>query len=84
MLAISLSPYQPSVVQGAKAHFERGGKIVAVTDTPLNPLAPYANILLEARQHESSAGSSLAGVTCLVQALAIAVGRSVPNNQSDA
>lgn len=74
-LAISLAPYHPSVVQGAKAHAERGGKIVAITDTLLSPLAPYADILLEVPQHDASAGQSFVATTCLVQALAVAVSR---------
>lgn len=74
-LAISFAPYQPSVVQAAKAHADRGGSVVGLTDTPLSPLAPFAEILLEIPHREPTAAHALAGVTCLVQALAVAVCR---------
>lgn len=45
-LTISFNPYQPSVVEAAKAHAERGGTVVAVTDTELSPLAPHATEML--------------------------------------
>lgn len=73
ILAVSLAPYQPSVVQSAKSHAERGGTVVAITDSPVSPIAPFASILLEVPQHQPSTGRSLAEVTCLVQALAISV-----------
>ena len=73
ILAVSLAPYQPSVVQSAKSHAERGGTVVAITDSPVSPVAPFASILLEVPRHQGSAGRSLAEVTCLVQALAMSV-----------
>ena len=51
-LAISFEPYQPSVVQAAKAHADRGGTVISVTDSPLSPLARYSNILLEVPRRE--------------------------------
>jgi DNA-binding MurR/RpiR family transcriptional regulator len=45
-LAISFSPYQPSVVEAAKLHHGNGGTIVAITDTELSPLVPHADVLL--------------------------------------
>lgn len=74
-LAISFAPYQPSVVQGAKAHVDLGGTVVAITDTPLSPLAPFAQILLEVPHNDPPTAHSLVGATCLVQALAISVGQ---------
>lgn len=72
-LCISFSPYQPSVVQAAQAHFERGGTVVAVTDTPLSPLAPYATELLIVPGLKVLPNNSLAGAVCLIRALAEAV-----------
>jgi len=66
-LAISFSPYQPSVVQAAQAHRENGGAVVAVTDTPLSPLAPHATALFIVAD-----GTSVAAAV-LVEALAIAM-----------
>jgi DNA-binding MurR/RpiR family transcriptional regulator len=74
LVAISVAPYQPSVVQAANAHTECGGTVVAITDTPLSPLAATAAIRLELPPLEQPGPPALAGLTCLVQALATAVG----------
>lgn len=63
-LAISFSPYQPSVIQAAQTHRETGGAVVAITDTPLSPLAPHADTLLLVP------GGASVGVAVLVEALA--------------
>lgn len=73
LVAISLAPYQPSVVQAAQAHAERGGKILAITDTALSPLAPHATVLLELPCLRSADPAPMTGLTCIVQALALAV-----------
>lgn len=74
LLAISVAPYQPSVVQAANAHAGRGGKVVAITDTALSPLAASASVLIELPAAEQQGIRSLAGLTCMAQALAAAVG----------
>lgn len=63
-LAISFSPYQPSVVEAAQAHREQGGAILAITDTQLSPLAPHADSLFLVP------GGAPIGATVLVEALA--------------
>lgn len=72
-LCISFRPYQPSIVQAAQAHIERGGTVIAVTDTPLSPLAPYATELLIVPGLKALPNNSLAGAVCLIRALAEAV-----------
>jgi DNA-binding MurR/RpiR family transcriptional regulator len=76
LLAISFPPYQSSVIQSAKQHFDRGGKVVALTDTPLSPLAPSAALLIEVPQRTPTTSHSLVAATCVVQALAIAIGET--------
>ena len=73
LVAISVAPYQPSVVQAANAHAERGGTVVAITDAALSPLAASATILLELPAAERPGAPSLAGLACIVQALALAL-----------
>jgi DNA-binding MurR/RpiR family transcriptional regulator len=75
LVAISIAPYQPSVIQAAQAHAERDGKVLAITDTVLSPLAPHATVLLEIPGFERSDAAPLAGLGCIVQALAIAATR---------
>ena len=74
-LAISFGPYQPSVVQAAQTHRELGGAVVAITDTPLSPLAPHATILLLV-----PGGASVAA-TVMVEALAGAVAERLGDGQ---
>lgn len=63
-LAISFSPYEPSVVQAAQTHREHGGAVVAITDTLLSPLAPHASILFLVP------GGTSVGAAVMVEALA--------------
>ena len=71
-LAISFEPYQPSVVQAAKAHADHGGTVISITDSPLSPLARYSTILLEVPRREPDAAHDFAAATCIVQSLALA------------
>ena len=71
-LAISFEPYQPSVVQAAKAHSERGGTVISITDSQLSPLARYSTILLEIPRRDQNAEHNFAAATCIVQSLALA------------
>lgn len=66
-LAISFSPYQPSVVQAAQRQREKNGAVVAITDTPLSPLAPHADILFLVP------GGAAVATAVLVEALAHAI-----------
>jgi DNA-binding MurR/RpiR family transcriptional regulator len=70
LVATSLALYQPSAVQAAQAHAERGGKVLAITDTALSPLAPHATVLIELPCLEAGSTTPLTGLTCVVQALA--------------
>lgn len=72
-VTISFSPYSPSVVQEAQAQRERGGTVIAITDTPLSPLAPHASELLIVPGMSSGTPSSMIGATLVVRALATAV-----------
>ena len=75
-LAISFEPYQPSVVQAAKAHSERGGTVISITDSQLSPLARYSTILLEIPRRDQNAEHNFAAATCIVQSLALATCQS--------
>ena len=77
-LAISFEPYQPSVVQAAKAHADRGGTVISVTDSPLSPLARYSTILLEVPRRETGAANNFAAASCIIQSLALATCRPPP------
>lgn len=71
-LAISFSPYQPSVVEASRAHSDNGGTVVAITDTLLSPLVPHASSVLVVSGNDGEA-KTFAGPATLVSALAEAV-----------
>lgn len=72
-VSISFAPYQPSVVQEAHAHVERGGKVIAITDSALSPLAAPATQTLVIDGMSADREAPIAAATCLVRALANAV-----------
>jgi DNA-binding MurR/RpiR family transcriptional regulator len=72
-VTISFSPYAPSVVQEAQAQRERGGTVIALTDTPLSPLAPHASELIIVPGMSPGPPNSMIGATLVVRALATAV-----------
>ncbi|MCT7378163.1 MurR/RpiR family transcriptional regulator [Chelativorans salis] len=82
-VSISFSPYQPSVVEEARAHRARGGTVIAITDTPLSPLAPHANEVLIVPGMAVGSTGSLAGALCLIRSLASAVAAIRGGNAGD-
>lgn len=74
LLALTFPPYQPTVVRAAKLHAEAGGTVVGITDTLLSPLAKAARITVEVPQRTPTTAQPIAGMVCIVQALAIAIG----------
>lgn len=72
-VAISFAPYQPSVVQQAHAHQERGGTVIAITDSEVSPLAAAATHSIILQGLAPNKAGALAGATCLIRALAFAL-----------
>lgn len=68
-VAISFAPYQPSVVQQAHAHGERGGTVIGITDSEVSPLAHAATQNLILHGLETNRKGALSGATCLIRAL---------------
>ncbi|MEM7022399.1 MAG: MurR/RpiR family transcriptional regulator [Pseudomonadota bacterium] len=72
-IAVSFPPYAPSVIQAAEAHAERGGKVLAITDTPVSPLVPVAQVVLEAPDAEARHLRSMIAPMCVAHVLVDAV-----------
>lgn len=81
-VAISFEPYQPSVVQAAKAHAENGGTIISITDSPLSPLARYSTILLEVPRRKPDAAHNFTAAACIIQSLALATCQLLPSSSN--
>ena len=71
IIAISSKAYSPDVAQVVREAKQRGVKIIAMTDSPLSPLAEHADVSLEVQQaavgmFRSQAVNMTLGVTLIV------------------
>jgi DNA-binding MurR/RpiR family transcriptional regulator len=73
LLAVSFTPYAPETIEIIKAATQGGTPIVAVTDSPLSPLATLANIWIEVQEANLEGFRSLTGTLTLAQTIAVAV-----------
>ncbi|MBV1703848.1 MAG: SIS domain-containing protein, partial [Hyphomicrobiales bacterium] len=73
IIAISFSPYTPFTVEIAREANARGVPVVAVTDTAMSPLAPFAKTWFEVAESDFAAFRSMSATFCLAIALATAV-----------
>lgn len=73
LLAVSFRYYAREVVDIVEATAARGIPIVAITDTPLSPLAKHATVTLVVPEGEHNFSWSLAAPMCLAQAVVIAM-----------
>jgi DNA-binding MurR/RpiR family transcriptional regulator len=74
MVAISFREYSPDVVVVVDAAATRGVPVIAITDSPLSPIAPPAELAFEIRSSPSRAFRSLVAPITLAQTLVIALG----------
>jgi DNA-binding MurR/RpiR family transcriptional regulator len=75
----SFWPYTPLVVDVAAEKSEAGIPVVAITDSPLSPLASKATVTLQARNESEHNMRSVVAAMCLAQALTMAVGERLAN-----
>ena len=73
IIAISFPRYSKKAVKTLKYARDRGMVTVAITDSPLSPLAQYANHLLLARSDMVSFVDSLVGPLSVINALIVTV-----------
>jgi DNA-binding MurR/RpiR family transcriptional regulator len=77
IIAISSKAYSPDVAQVVREAKQRGVKIVAMTDSPLSPLAEHADVSLEVQQASVGLFRSLAVTMTLAVTLIVGLGRAV-------
>jgi len=70
LLAIAFRHYAKEVVSIAELALAAGTPLIAITDSPLSPLAKNARVLFTVPEDEYSFSRSLAAPMCLVQCLA--------------
>ena len=59
---------------------ERGVPVVAITDGPLSPLSPLAQVALEVEDAQIEAFRSLSASMCLSLSLVVALGQRLTGN----
>ena len=82
IIAISSKAYSPDVAQVVRESKQRGVKIIAMTDSPLSPLAEHADVSLEVQQAAVGLFRSLAVTMTLAVTLIVGLGRAVEAKRS--
>jgi DNA-binding MurR/RpiR family transcriptional regulator len=77
IIAISSKAYSPDVAQVVREGSQRGVKIIALTDSPLSPLAEHADVSLEVQQAAVGMFRSLAANMTLAVTLIVGLGRAI-------
>ena len=77
IIAISSKAYSPDVAQVVREAKQRGVKVIAMTDSPLSPLAEHADVSLEVQQAAVGLFRSLAVTMTLAVTLIVGLGRAV-------
>lgn len=71
LIAVSYQPYAEETVAIVDAARARGGKVLAISDSPVSPVAKPADTVLLVRESEVRKFRSLSASMCLAQALVI-------------
>lgn len=83
LVAVSFSPYSPETLAVAEAARKTGASIIAITDGPLSPLAPIANVCLEVEEAEVESFRSLSACMCLALTLVVSLGHRLESSPKD-
>jgi DNA-binding MurR/RpiR family transcriptional regulator len=71
LIAISFQPYASEAVAAVEAAADRKGKIMAISDSLVSPIAKRADLVLQVRESEVRGFRSLSASMCLAQAMII-------------
>ena len=82
VLAVSTKTYSPDVVQAVRESSQRGVRVIAMTDSPLSPLAEHASICMEVQQASVQMFRSLAVPMTLAITLIVGLGRALELTRS--
>ncbi len=77
LIAVSFKEYSRDVAAIVDEAAARGVKIIALTDSPLSPIARHAAVSFEVDQSPALPFRSLVAPMCLAQALVVAVGEAL-------
>lgn len=74
LIAVSFAPYTPATVDLAAQAAGRKVPVIAITDSPLSPLSPSAEVQIEIVEADHAGFRSLSATLSLAMALAVAAG----------
>jgi len=74
LVAASFPPFSPQVAEVFVACHQRGVPTIAITDSPVSPLALEASVAFHIKQQEEGTFRSLVAPMCLAQSLVVALG----------
>ena len=77
LVAVSSRTYSSEVVELVKGTKARDIPVLAITDNPLSPLVPHAEICLEVEEVQVHSFRSLSAAMTLALALVVALGRAI-------
>ena len=73
MLVVSFSPYAEESLQCARLAAVRGGRVLAITDSQMSPLAALSTVTLVVHESSTFGFRALTNTMCLAQSLFIAL-----------
>ena len=73
MIAVSFEPYAQETLLAVQEAVERGARVLAISDSPLSPLADHARVLLPVQDGATFGFRSLTSTLCLAQSLFMAL-----------
>jgi DNA-binding MurR/RpiR family transcriptional regulator len=82
IFAISSKAYSPEVVQVVRESAQRAVPVIAITDSPLSPLAKHAEVSLEVQQASVAMFRSLAVTMTLAITLVVGLGNAIENKRA--
>lgn len=71
LIAVSYLPYAEETVAIVHAARDNGARVLAISDSPVSPIAKSADLVLQTRESEVRKFRSLSASMCLAQALVI-------------
>ena len=71
MIAISFAPYSPMTIEFTRQARDNSAPVIVITDSPLSPLAVFADVRFEIVESNFGSFRSLAATFCLAMTLAV-------------
>ena len=82
VIAISFKDYSPDVVTAVEEAVARKVPVIAITDSPLSPLAAGAKVCFEIAERRDRPFRSLVAPMCLAESLVVSLGHSLTARNS--